>query len=85
MMSGLHCAILMCNTYEGSSEIKSSCKDAYNRQYQTFSHKLESHWMVALLDLSVLSVAYVLVILLHILTMNLINNYCMLLMILFGV
>jgi hypothetical protein len=27
----------LCNTYEGSSEIKSSCKDTYNRQYQTFS------------------------------------------------
>jgi hypothetical protein len=26
-----------CNTYEGSSEIKSSRKDTYNRQYQTFS------------------------------------------------
>jgi hypothetical protein len=50
-----------------------------------FLINLESHWMIALLDLSVLSVAYVLVILLHILTMNLINNYCMFLMILFGV
>jgi hypothetical protein len=27
----------LCNTYEGSSEIKSSCRDTYNRQYQTFS------------------------------------------------
>jgi hypothetical protein len=27
----------MCNTYEGSSEIKSSHKDTYNRQYQNFS------------------------------------------------
>jgi hypothetical protein len=27
----------LCNTYEGSSEIKSSCRDMYNRQYQTFS------------------------------------------------
>jgi hypothetical protein len=26
----------LCNTYEGSSEIKSSHKDTYNRQYQTF-------------------------------------------------
>jgi hypothetical protein len=25
--------IKLCNTYEGSSEIKSSCKDTYNRQY----------------------------------------------------
>ncbi len=29
----------MCNTYEVSSEIKSSRKDTYNRQYQTFSQK----------------------------------------------
>jgi hypothetical protein len=27
------------NTYEGSSKIKSSSKDTYNRQYQTFSQK----------------------------------------------
>jgi hypothetical protein len=30
----------LCNTYEGSSEIKSSCRDTYSRQYQTFSQKL---------------------------------------------
>jgi hypothetical protein len=29
----------LCNTYEDSSEIKSSRKDTYNRQYQTFSQK----------------------------------------------
>jgi hypothetical protein len=29
----------LCNTYEGSSDIKSSHRDTYNRQYQTFSHK----------------------------------------------
>jgi hypothetical protein len=29
----------LCNTYEGSSEIKSFRKDTYNRQYQTFSQK----------------------------------------------
>jgi hypothetical protein len=29
----------LCNTYNGSSEIKSSHKDNYNRQYQTFSQK----------------------------------------------
>jgi hypothetical protein len=28
-----------CNTNEGSTKIKSSCKDTYNRQYQTFSQK----------------------------------------------
>jgi hypothetical protein len=26
----------LCNTYEGSSEIKSSHRDTYNRQYQAF-------------------------------------------------
>jgi hypothetical protein len=31
--------LILCNTYEGSSEIKSSRKDTYNRQYQTFSQK----------------------------------------------
>jgi hypothetical protein len=30
----------LCNTYEGSSEIKSSHRDTYNRQYQTFAQKL---------------------------------------------
>jgi hypothetical protein len=30
----------LCNTYDGSSKIKSSHKDTYNRQYQTFSQKL---------------------------------------------
>jgi hypothetical protein len=29
----------LCNTYEGSSEINSSRRDTYNRQYQTFSQK----------------------------------------------
>jgi hypothetical protein len=29
----------LCNTYEGSSKIKSSRKDTYNRQYQTFAQK----------------------------------------------
>jgi hypothetical protein len=29
----------LCNTYEDSSEIKSSRKDTYNRKYQTFSQK----------------------------------------------
>jgi hypothetical protein len=29
----------LCNTYEGSSEIKSSHRDTYNKQSQTFSQK----------------------------------------------
>jgi hypothetical protein len=32
----------LCNTYKGSSEIKSSRRDTYNRQYQTFLRNLES-------------------------------------------
>jgi hypothetical protein len=31
--------VKLCNTYEGSSEIKSLHRDTYNRQYQTFSQK----------------------------------------------
>jgi hypothetical protein len=31
----------LCNIYESSSEIKSSRRDTYNRQYQTFSQKPE--------------------------------------------
>jgi hypothetical protein len=29
----------LCNTYESSSEIKSSHRDTYNKQYQTFAQK----------------------------------------------
>jgi hypothetical protein len=64
----------LCNTSEDSSEIKSSRRDTYNRQYQ-----------IALLALSRLLAAYVLVVLLHILIMNVLNNCCMLLMTLCGV
>jgi hypothetical protein len=45
---------------------------------------LESPLMSALLALSVLLAAYVHVVLLLILIMNMVNNYCMLLMILCG-
>jgi hypothetical protein len=31
--------IKLCNTYEGSSEIKSLHKDTYNKQYQIFTQK----------------------------------------------
>jgi hypothetical protein len=31
--------LTLCNTYEGSSKIKPSHRDTYNRQYQTFSQK----------------------------------------------
>jgi hypothetical protein len=33
----------LCHTYEGSSEIKFSHKDTYNRQYQTFTQKLREY------------------------------------------
>jgi hypothetical protein len=34
-----HVWLKLCNTYEGSSEIMSTHRDTYNRQYQTFSQK----------------------------------------------
>jgi hypothetical protein len=74
----------LCNTYEGSSEIKSSCRDTYNRQYQTFLRNLERPLMIALLILSRLLAAYVHVVILLILIMNVLNNCCMLLMTLCG-
>jgi hypothetical protein len=90
----------LCNTYEDSSEIKSSHRDTYNRQYQNFSksshrdtykrqyqtflRNLMNQLMIALLDLSRLLEAYVHVVLLLILIMNMLNNCCMLLIILCG-
>jgi hypothetical protein len=52
---------------------------------QLFLRNLVNHLIIALLDLSRLLAAYVHVSLLLILIMNGLNNYCMLLMILFGV
>jgi hypothetical protein len=49
-----------------------------------FLRNLVNRLMIALLDLSRLLVAYVHVTLLLILIMSVLNNYCMLLMILFG-
>jgi hypothetical protein len=72
------------NTYEGSSEIKSSRRDTYNMQYQTFLRNLKSLLMIALLALSQLLAAYIHVGLLLILIMNMLNNYCMILMTLCG-
>jgi hypothetical protein len=74
----------LCNTYEDSSEIKSSHRDTYTRQYQTFSQKPGESLMIALLALSRLLAAYVHVVLLLILIMNMLNNCYMLLMILYG-
>jgi hypothetical protein len=50
-----------------------------------FLRKLVNLLMIALLGLSLLSVAYVLVVLLHILIMNMLNGCYMLFMILFGI
>jgi hypothetical protein len=50
-----------------------------------FLRNLMNCLIITLLDLSPLSVAYVLVVLLLILIMNMLNSYCILLMILFGV
>jgi hypothetical protein len=73
----------LCNNYEGSSEIKSSRKDTYNKQFQIFSQKPgESLNDCFARFVSIVSSLRSLV-LLHILTMNVLNNYCMLLMILF--
>jgi hypothetical protein len=44
--------VKLCNTYEGSSEIKLSRKGTYNRQYQTFLINLMNLLMIALLGLS---------------------------------
>jgi hypothetical protein len=50
-----------------------------------FLKNLVNRLVIALPDLSLLSVAYILVVLLLILVMNMLNSYCMLLIILFGV
>jgi hypothetical protein len=49
-----------------------------------FLRNLVNLLMIALLALSRLLAAYILVVLLHILIMNVLNNCCMLLMILYG-
>jgi hypothetical protein len=74
----------LCNTYEDSSEIKSSRRGTYNRQYQTFSQKPGQSLDDCFARFSLLLAAYVHVVLLLILIMNVLNNCCMLLMILFG-
>jgi hypothetical protein len=48
-----------------------------------FLRNLVNRLMIALLSLSPLSVAYVLVVYMHILIKKVLNNYCILLMILF--
>jgi hypothetical protein len=72
------------NTYEGSSEIKSSRRDTYNIQYQTFSQKPgesldDCFARFESIVSSIRSCGPLLV-----LIINVLNNCCMLLMILFG-
>jgi hypothetical protein len=73
------------NTYESSSEIKSSHKDTYNRKYQTFSQKpresLDDYFVRFESIVSNLRACGLLLILI----MNVINNCCMLFMIMYGV
>jgi hypothetical protein len=73
----------LCNIYDGSSEIKSSHRDTYNRQYQTFSQKsgesLDDCFASFELIVSSLRSCGPLI-----LIMNMLNNCCMLLMIQFG-
>jgi hypothetical protein len=72
------------NTYESSSEIKSSRRDTYNIQYQTFSQKPgesldDCFARFESIVSSIRSCGPLLV-----LIINVLNNCCMLLMILFG-
>jgi hypothetical protein len=75
----------LCNTYEGSSEIKSSHKDTYNRKYQTFAQKpgqsLDDCFARFESIVSSLHSCGPL----HIPIMNVLNNCCILLMIMFGI
>jgi hypothetical protein len=80
-MSGLNCATLMRARLKLNLLIRIRTIGNIRR----FLRNLESSWMIALLDLSLLSVAYVIMVLLLILVMNVLNNCCMLLMIIFGV
>jgi hypothetical protein len=73
------------NTYEDSSEIKSSRKDTYNSQYQIFSQKPgESLHDCFVRFESIVSNLRVFGLLLT-LIMNVLNNCCTLLMIMCGV
>jgi hypothetical protein len=74
----------LCNTYEGFSEIKSSVDILITESIRLFLRNLVNRLIIDLLALTPLSVAYVLVILLLILIMNVLNNSSMRLMILYG-
>jgi hypothetical protein len=81
MMFGLNCAILM----RALQRLSLHVEILTTGSTRLFLRNLVNRLMITLLDLSPLSVAYVLVALLLILTMNMLNNCCVLLMIMFGV
>jgi hypothetical protein len=80
MMFDLSCATLMMALLRLSPHIEILIADSTRLSLRN----LESLLMIALLALSLLLAAYVHVILLLILIMNVLNNCCMLLMILCG-
>jgi hypothetical protein len=80
MMFGLSCAILMRALLRLSLDVEILITGST----RLFLRNLVNRLMIGLLDLSRLLAAYVHVVLLFILIMNMPNNYCMLLMILFG-
>jgi hypothetical protein len=81
MICGLNYVILMRTLLRLSLHVEILITDST----RLFLKNLVNRLMTALLDLSLLSVAYVLMVLLFILIMNMLNSYCMLLIILFGV
>jgi hypothetical protein len=81
MMFGSSCAILMRALLRLSLHVEILIIGST----RLFLRNLMNHLMIALLDLSRLLAAYIHVALLLILIMNMLNNYCMLLIILCGV
>jgi hypothetical protein len=81
MMCFLKCAILIRALLRFSLHVEILITGSI----KLFLINLVNRLMTALLDLSLLSVAYVLMVHLLILIMNVLNSYCMLLMILFEV
>jgi hypothetical protein len=75
----------LCNTYESSSEIKSSRRDTYNRQYQTFSQKPGESFDDCFARFESIMSSLRSCGPLNILRMNVLNNCFMLLMIMCGV
>jgi hypothetical protein len=80
MMFGLSCATYMMTLLRLSLHVDIPITDSA----RLFLRNLESPLMIDLLVLSRLLVAYVHVVILLILIMNVLNNYCMLLMTLCG-